>query len=214
MCPSDYLIHPGVWKRTVKRLFDVLGSGSAVIMLAPLVGGVAILVRTKIGRPIIFRQARPGWHGQVFTLCKFRTMTDDSDDDGEPLPDDERLTPVGSMLRRWSIDELPELWNVLKGDMSLVGPRPLLVDYLDLYTEEQMRRHEMRPGLTGLAQVSGRNAQSWEDRLALDVWYVDHWSLWLDARILAATVITVLTGEGTSAPGQVTMAKFEGSPDG
>ena len=198
----------------VKRAFDVAGAAVAGAILAPVIGAAALGVRLRIGRPIIFRQTRPGWHGQVFTLYKFRTMTDDSDDDGEPLPDDERLTPTGSMLRRWSVDELPELWNVLRGDMSLVGPRPLLVDYLDLYTNEQMRRHEMRPGLTGLAQVSGRNDQSWEERLALDVWYVDHWSLWLDAKIIALTVRKVLVGEGVSAPGRATMTRFEGSPGG
>ena len=195
----------------IKRMIDVSVAALAGAILLPVLAGTGVAIRFRIGRPVVFRQTRPGWHAEPFTLYKFRTMTNATDTDGALLSDEERLTLLGSTLRRWSLDELPELWNILKGDMSLVGPRPLLMEYLDLYTEEQMRRHEMRPGLTGLAQVSGRNNQTWEDRLALDVWYVDHWSLWLDIRILVATVFKVLVGEGTSAPGHVTMGRFEGS---
>lgn len=194
-----------------KRAVDVFGSATAGVVLLPVLAGAAVAVRLRIGRPVIFRQPRPGRDGRVFTLYKFRTMTTEADDNGDLLPDEARLTPIGISLRRWSIDELPELWNILKGDMSLVGPRPLLVDYVPLYSDEQLRRHEMRPGLTGLAQVQGRNAQSWEDRLALDVWYVDHWSLWLDTRIVVRTLVDVLTGDGVSSPGRATMGRFEGT---
>ena len=195
----------------MKRMIDVFAAALAGAVLLPVLAGTGAAIRSRIGRPVVFRQTRPGLHAESFTIHKFRTMTNATDTDGALLSDEERLTPLGSTLRRWSLDELPELWNILKGDMSLVGPRPLLMEYLDFYSDDQMRRHEMRPGLTGLAQISGRNDQTWEDRLALDVWYIDHWSLWLDIRILAATVFKVLVGEGTSAPGHVTMGRFEGS---
>lgn len=198
----------------LKRIVDVAGAGLAAFLLGPVIGAAAVAVRLRIGQPVIFKQTRPGLYGAEFTLYKFRTMSDDRDADGALLADAERLTPLGSTLRRWSLDELPELWNVVRGDMSLVGPRPLLMGYLSLYSEEQMRRHEMRPGLTGLAQASGRNAQTWDERLDLDVWYVDHWSLWLDAKILARTVVKVLTREGISATGHATMPLFEGSNAG
>lgn len=197
------------WRLAMKRALDVAGAIGIGVCLAPVIAGVTLVV-TRSSDGVMFTQIRPGLNSRPFKLYKFRTMTDARDADGRLLPDADRLTSIGQTLRRWSLDELPELWNVLRGDMSLVGPRPLLVDYLDLYTDEQMRRHEMRPGLTGLAQVSGRNDQSWETRLALDVWYVDHWSLWLDLKILATTVVKVLSGEGTSSPGHATMPKFEG----
>ena len=202
------------WALALKRMVDVVGATFGGLLLGPVVAAAAVAVRFRIGRPVIFKQVRPGRNGARFTLFKVRTMTDERGAAGELLSDEERLTPLGSGLRRWSIDELPELWNVLRGDMSLVGPRPLLAEYLDLYTDEQMRRHKMRPGLTGLAQVRGRNDQSWEERLALDVWYVDHWNLWLDAAIIARTVRKVLAGEGVSAQGQATMGRFEGSRNG
>ena len=195
----------------VKRASDLAAAAAAGVLLLPVLAGAALTVRMGVGSPVLFRQPRPGRDGKVFTLYKLRTMTDRTASDGTLLPDAERLTPVGNALRRWSIDELPELWNVIKGDMSLVGPRPLLVEYLDLYDDEQLRRHEMRPGLTGLAQISGRNDQTWEERLALDVWYIDHWSLWLDAKIIAKTVVRVLAGDGVANPEHATMGRFEGS---
>ncbi len=193
----------------VKRAVDVVGAIGAGVLLSPIIVGIVV---SQIGLKgsVLFVQGRPGRFGEPFTIYKFRTMTDDRCPDGELLPDSSRITPIGQLLRRWSLDELPELWNIVKGDMSLVGPRPLLLEYMSLYNDEQMRRHEMRPGLTGLAQVSGRNDQSWEERLALDVWYVDHWSLRLDAKILIMTVAKVLTGEGVAAPGSATMPRFEG----
>ncbi len=194
----------------LKRIVDIVGGAIAAALLSPVLGGAALAARFRIGRPVLFRQVRPGYRGAPFTLVKLRTMTDDRDASGELLPDDARLTPLGSSLRRWSIDELPELWNVVRGDMSLVGPRPLLMEYLDLYSDEQMRRHDMRPGITGLAQVRGRNDQTWEDRLALDVWYVDNWSLWLDAKIMGETVVKVFKREGVSASGHATMPRYEG----
>ena len=197
-----------------KRAIDVAGAATAGALLLPVLVGAAVAVRLSLGSPVVFRQERPGRQAKPFTLYKLRTMTDQRNDDGELLADSERLTPTGSLLRRWSIDELPELWNVVSGDMSLVGPRPLLVEYLDLYSDEQMRRHEMRPGLTGLAQISGRNDQTWEERLALDVWYVDHWSLWLDMKIIAKTAMKVLLGEGVANPDHATMGRFEGSQHG
>jgi sugar transferase EpsL len=172
---------------------------------------VAICVRLKLGSPVLFLQERSGLYGKPFTLIKFRTMTAARDATGVLLPDAERLTGFGLFLRNTSLDELPELWNVLRGDMSLVGPRPLLVQYLNRYTAEQMRRHEVRPGITGWAQVNGRNALSWEERFALDVWYVDHWSLWLDLKIIALTMLKILRREGISQPGQATMQEFMGS---
>ena len=174
---------------------------------------VAALVRTRIGSPILFRQDRPGRNGEPFQIVKFRTMTDDTAADGSLLTDEERLVEAGRLLRRWSLDELPELFNVVNGDMSLVGPRPLLLEYLPRYTDEQARRHEMRPGLTGLAQVSGRNELPWDQRFELDVWYVDNWSMWLDLKILVATLGQVLTGRGVSGQGHATMRPFEGSSE-
>ena len=196
----------------MKRLFDLTAALLGLAALAlPLLALIA-LVRIKLGRPVFFRQTRPGLHGQPFQMVKLRTMTDARGPDGALLPDAERLTPFGRFLRASSLDELPELWNVLKGDMSLVGPRPLLMEYLPLYTPEQARRHEVRPGITGWAQVNGRNALSWEEKFALDVWYVDHQSLALDISILWRTVRKVLVREGISAAGEATMGKFTGNP--
>jgi lipopolysaccharide/colanic/teichoic acid biosynthesis glycosyltransferase len=189
-------------------------STAVLVLVSPFIVVCALLVRVSMGSPVFFRQTRSGLGGKPFTLVKFRTMRDAHDASGQPLPDDSRLTRLGALLRRLSLDELPELWNVLKGDMSLVGPRPLLMQYLDRYTPEQARRHEVKPGITGLAQVSGRNALSWEDRLALDVWYVDHWSLWLDLKILAGTVWQVFARRGISAPGHATMPEFKGGDHG
>lgn len=196
-----------------KRLFDLIAVGVGMIFALPVMGVVALLVRLKLGRPVLFRQQRPGLNGEIFTLCKFRTMRDAVDREGKALPDAERLTPFGRKLRSTSLDELPELFSVLSGEMSLVGPRPLLVRYLGRYSPEQMRRHEMRPGITGWAQVNGRNALSWEEKFALDVWYVDHWSFWLDIRILWRTVWNVVRREGISGGGEATMREFMGSGD-
>ena len=193
-----------------KRLFDVALSLAALIILLPLIGVIAVLVRTRLGTPVLFRQQRPGLGGRPFTIIKFRTMTDVRDAQGNLLSDAERLTRFGRFLRSTSLDELPELWNVLRGDMSLVGPRPLLMQYLPRYTPEQARRHEVRPGVTGWAQVNGRNALSWEQKFALDVWYVDHVSLRLDAKIIALTLWKILQREGISQPGQATMEEFQG----
>jgi lipopolysaccharide/colanic/teichoic acid biosynthesis glycosyltransferase len=200
-------------QRAAKRLFDVVGSSLALVVLSPIMAAAAALVRTRIGSPILFRQNRPGRNGESFQIVKFRTMTNDTAPDGSLLTDEERLVEAGRLLRRWSLDELPELLNVLNGDMSLVGPRPLLMEYLPRYTEEQARRHEMRPGLTGLAQVSGRNELPWDQRFELDVWYVDNWSMWLDLKILVATLGRVLTGSGVSGQGHATMSPFEGSTE-
>ena len=194
----------------VKRAMDVALSGLLLILLSPLMAALAILVWLKLGRPILFRQTRPGLHGKPFVIYKFRTMTNARDAHGNPLPDSERLTSFGRWLRATSLDELPELLNVLKGDMSLVGPRPLLMEYLDRYTPEQARRHEVKPGITGWAQIHGRNALSWEEKFQLDVWYVDNWSLWLDVKILWRTVWIVLKREGISAEGHATMPEFRG----
>lgn len=195
----------------LKRAFDiVLGLGAAII-LSPVMVIVAALVRWQLGSGVLFRQMRPGLDGQPFQMLKFRTMRDEGDAQGNVLPDARRLTGLGRFLRSCSLDELPELWNVLKGDMSLVGPRPLLMDYLPLYTSEQARRHEVRPGITGWAQVNGRNALSWDEKFALDVWYVDNRSFWLDLRILWLTVRKVIARDGISAEGEATMAKFTGS---
>ena len=195
-----------------KRLFDVIGASLALILLSPLIAAVAAIVRTQIGSPIFFRQVRPGRNSEPFEIIKFRTMTDERAPDGELLPDEERMVDAGRRLRRWSLDELPELLNVLAGDMSLVGPRPLLMEYLQRYTSEQARRHEVRPGVTGLAQVSGRNDLPWESRFELDVWYVENWSMWLDLKILGRTVGQVFTGRGISEQGSATMSPFDGSP--
>ena len=194
----------------MKRVLDFILALCGVLALAMPLLVLVWLVRRKLGSPVFFRQVRPGLHGKPFEMVKFRTMTSERGPDGQLLPDAVRLTPFGRFLRATSLDELPELWNVLKGDMSLVGPRPLLMEYLPLYTSEQARRHEVRPGITGWAQVNGRNAISWEDKFALDVWYVDHRSLWLDMRILWLTVRKVLVRDGISAAGEATMPRFEG----
>jgi lipopolysaccharide/colanic/teichoic acid biosynthesis glycosyltransferase len=195
----------------MKRLMDILGSGAGLILLSPFLLVVALLVRIKLGSPVFFRQQRPGLHGNPFMLVKFRTMTDERDDNENLLPDEVRLTRFGQFLRSTSIDELPELWNVFVGEMSLVGPRPLLMQYLDRYTPEQARRHEVKPGITGWAQVNGRNALTWEEKFKLDVRYVDHFSVWLDVRILFATFFKVLRREGISGEGHATMSEFLGS---
>ena len=195
----------------MKRLFDVSVSLSLLVVLALPLLSLIWLVRRKLGSPVFFRQIRPGLHGKPFQMVKFRTMTDERGPDGQLLPDSLRLTPFGRFLRATSLDELPELWNVLKGDMSLVGPRPLLMEYLPLYSTEQARRHDVRPGITGWAQVNGRNALSWKEKFTLDVWYVDHRSLWLDIRILCLTAKKVLVREGISGQGEATMSKFTGS---
>lgn len=197
-------------KTAMKRFFDITAAATALLLLALPLAALTWLVRRKLGSPVFFRQVRPGLHGKPFMMVKFRTMTDARGPDGALLPDAERLTPFGRFLRASSLDELPELWNVLKGDMSLVGPRPLLMDYLPLYSPEQARRHEVRPGITGWAQVNGRNALSWDEKFKLDVWYVDNRSLWLDIRILWLTVKKVLVREGISAEGEATMPRFTG----
>jgi lipopolysaccharide/colanic/teichoic acid biosynthesis glycosyltransferase len=195
----------------MKRLFDLVAASLALLLLAVPLWLLVRLIRRKLGSPVLFRQVRPGLHGKPFTMVKFRTMTDERGPDGALLPDAQRMTPFGRFLRASSLDELPELWNVLRGEMSLVGPRPLLMEYLPLYTPEQARRHEVRPGITGWAQVNGRNAISWPDKFALDVWYVDNQSLWLDIKILWMTVRKVLVRDGISAAGEATMSKFTGS---
>lgn len=195
----------------MKRLIDFLAAAAGLFCFWPVLLVVACLVRMKLGSPVVFSQVRPGLGGKPFRMYKFRTMTDARDDHGQLLPDEIRLTAFGRFLRSTSLDELPELWNVLKGEMSLVGPRPLLMEYLPLYSAEQARRHEARPGITGWAQVNGRNAISWEDKFRLDVWYVDNQSFWLDVRILWMTVRKVLVREGIAAEGEATTTKFTGS---
>ncbi|MCU8524810.1 sugar transferase [Vibrio vulnificus] len=194
----------------MKRLFDFLVSLTSLIMLSPVIALVAWKIRKNLGSPVLFRQTRPGLNGKSFEMVKFRTMKDAVDEQGNPLPDSERMTSFGDKLRNSSLDELPELWNVLKGEMSLVGPRPLLMQYLPLYSTEQARRHEVRPGVTGWAQINGRNAISWEEKFKLDVWYVDNRSFWLDFKILLLTVKKVFVKEGISADGHVTIAPFTG----
>ena len=206
MQPKNAFYH-----QTGKRIIDSLFAVSALLLLSPALAALVFLVRVRLGSPVLFRQVRPGLHGQPFTMLKFRTMTNARDAAGNLLPDADRLTPFGKFLRSTSLDELPELWNVLKGDMSLVGPRPLLMQYLDRYTPEQARRHEVKPGITGWAQVNGRNAISWEEKFALDVWYVDNQSLWLDIKILLLTVWKILKREGISRSGHATMDEFRGS---
>jgi lipopolysaccharide/colanic/teichoic acid biosynthesis glycosyltransferase len=196
----------------MKRLFDIIASAIGLLVLLPVIAVVALQIRRKLGSPVLFRQVRPGKDGRPFEMIKFRTMRDAVDDEGNLLPDAERMTPFGHFLRSTSLDELPELWNVLKGDMSLVGPRPLLMEYLPLYSEDQRRRHAVRPGVTGWAQVNGRNAISWGDKFKLDTWYVDNRSFWLDLKIIYLTVKKVLVRDGISAEGEVTMQKFTGSP--
>ena len=195
----------------LKRLFDVAVAGLALLFLAPVMVLIAALVRWSIGSPVLFSQLRPGRGGVLFRMYKFRTMRQETDGAGRPLPDSERLTSFGELLRSTSLDELPELWNVLRGEMSLVGPRPLLPEYLPLYSAEQARRHEVRPGITGWAQVNGRNALSWQDRFVLDTWYVDQRSFVLDLRILGLTVWRVLRRDGVNHPGQATMEPFRGN---
>ncbi|WP_134647804.1 sugar transferase [Vibrio diabolicus] len=194
----------------MKRLFDFCASLFGLVLLSPIIALVAWKIRKNLGSPVLFRQTRPGLNGKPFEMVKFRTMKDAVDAQGNPLPDSERMTPFGDKLRNSSLDELPELWNVLKGEMSLVGPRPLLMQYLPLYSKEQARRHEVRPGVTGWAQINGRNAISWEDKFKLDVWYVDNRNLWLDIKILFLTVKKVFVKEGISADGHVTIEPFTG----
>lgn len=197
----------------LKRLFDILMSSFLLVVLAIPLGILFLFLKKKLGTPVLFRQKRPGVHGQIFEMVKFRTMTNERNAAGEFLPDSKRLTPLGHFMRSTSVDELPELWNVLKGEMSLVGPRPLLVEYLDLYTHDQARRHEVKPGITGWAQINGRNALSWNEKFTLDVWYVDNRSFWLDIKILWLTVKKVVVREGISAAGEVTMPRFTGKAD-
>ena len=194
----------------IKRTLDVVGSSVVLVLAALPMLIIAVAIRNRMGSPVVFRQVRPGMNGEGFEMLKFRTMTSAVTGNGTPLPDSSRLTPLGRFLRRTSLDELPELWNVLKGDMSLVGPRPLLTEYLPLYSPEQARRHEVRPGVTGWAQVNGRNALSWHEKFALDVWYVDNQSLWLDLKILALTALKVVARDGISAEGEATMPRFRG----
>lgn len=198
-------------KNAVKRLSDIIFALVLVVILSPVLLVTCILVKLKLGSPALFRQERPGRRGKIFMMYKFRSMTEVRDENGELLPDSVRLTGFGKLLRKTSLDELPELFNILKGDMSFVGPRPLLVRYLDRYTPEQARRHEVKPGLTGWAQVNGRNAISWEEKFKLDVWYVDHWTLWLDLKILFLTFAKVFKREGISADNHATMEEFWGT---
>lgn len=195
----------------LKRAFDIAASTSALVVLSPVLAITAYKVKKELGSPVLFRQTRPGLHGKPFEMIKFRTMKDATDKEGNALPDSERLTEFGKKLRASSLDELPELWNVLKGDMSLVGPRPLLMEYLPLYNAEQAKRHNVRPGVTGYAQVNGRNSLSWEDKFKLDTWYVEHQSLCLDMKILLKTVKKVIIKDGISAEGEATMTKFTGT---
>ncbi len=194
-----------------KRLLDLLLTIPGLVLVSPVLLLIALMVRIIHGKPVLFRQLRPGYRGQPFYVYKFRTMTEDHDEVGNLLPDTHRLTKLGRFLRTTSLDELPELFHVLAGKMSLVGPRPLLMQYLDLYTPEQARRHDVLPGITGWAQVNGRNAITWEDKFRFDVWYVDNWSLWLDIKILAVTLWKVLKREGISQPGRATADEFMGS---
>lgn len=195
----------------MKRIFDVIVSFLVLVALSPFFLITAIVVRKNLGAPIFFAQNRPGLNGKIFRMFKFRSMLDAVDENGDPLPDDKRITTFGMFLRSTSLDELPSLINVLKGDMSLVGPRPLLVEYLPLYSEEQLRRHDVLPGVTGWAQVNGRNAIGWEDKFKLDVWYVDNYSLWLDIKIIILTAKKVLVRDGIRSDGEVSMSKFTGS---
>ena len=195
----------------LKRAFDIAASASALVVLSPVLAITAYKVKKELGSPVLFRQTRPGLHGKPFEMIKFRTMKDATDKAGNALPDSERLTEFGKKLRASSLDELPELWNVLKGDMSLVGPRPLLMEYLPLYNAEQAKRHNVRPGVTGYAQVNGRNSLSWEDKFKLDTWYVEHQSFLLDLKILLKTVKKVIIKDGISAEGEATMTKFTGT---
>ena len=197
----------------LKRLLDIVIASSALVLLSPVYALVAYKVKKNLGSPVLFRQVRPGLHGKPFEMVKFRTMKDAFDLDGNPLPDSERLTAFGKMLRATSLDEMPELWNVIKGEMSIVGPRPLLMEYLPLYNSEQAKRHHVRPGITGHAQVNGRNAISWEKKFELDTWYVENQSLWLDFKIMLKTVKKVIAKDDISAEGEATMTKFTGTPE-
>ena len=197
----------------LKRVLDVVIASTALLLLSPLYLFVAYKVRKNLGSPVLFRQVRPGLHGKPFEMIKFRSMKDAVDENGNPLPDSERLTPFGQMLRSSSLDEMPELWNVIKGEMSIVGPRPLLMEYLPLYNSQQAKRHNVRPGMTGHAQVNGRNAISWEEKFKLDTWYVENQSLWLDFKIMLKTVKKVLAKDDISAEGEATMSKFTGSAE-
>lgn len=202
---------PTFYERYCKRALDVICSGAALIVLSPVIGVTALLVRTKLGSPVLFAQERPGKDEIIFTLYKFRTMTDEKDEAGNLKPDSERLTKFGKFLRSTSLDELPELWNILRGDMSVVGPRPLLVQYLSLYNERQHHRHDVRPGLTGYAQANGRNAVSWPEKFEMDVYYTEHISFWMDVKIIYQTALEVLRRDGISAEGQATVAYFTGN---
>ena len=197
----------------LKRVLDVVIASTALLLLSPVYFFVAYKVRKNLGSPVLFRQVRPGLHGKPFEMIKFRSMKDALDENGNPLPDSERLTPFGKMLRATSLDEMPELWNVIKGEMSIVGPRPLLMEYLPLYNSQQAKRHNVRPGMTGYAQVNGRNAISWEEKFKLDTWYVENQSLWLDFKIMLKTVKKVLAKDDISAEGEATMTKFTGTPE-
>ncbi|WP_180110847.1 MULTISPECIES: sugar transferase [unclassified Acinetobacter] len=197
----------------LKRLLDIVIASSALVLLSPVYALVAYKVKKNLGSPVLFRQLRPGLYGKPFEMVKFRTMKDALDLDGNPLPDSERLTAFGKMLRATSLDEMPELWNVIKGDMSIVGPRPLLMEYLPLYNREQAKRHNVRPGITGHAQVNGRNAISWEKKFELDTWYVENQSLWLDFKIMLKTVKKVIAKDDISAEGEATTTKFTGTPE-
>ena len=195
----------------LKRLLDIIIATTALILLSPLYAYVAYKVKKNLGSPVLFRQVRPGLHGKLFEMIKFRSMKDTIDENGNPLPDNERLTPFGKMLRSSSLDEMPELWNVLKGEMSIVGPRPLLMEYLPLYNAEQAKRHYVRPGMTGHAQVNGRNAISWEEKFKLDTWYVENQSVWLDFKIMFKTVKKVIAKDDINEAGEATMTKFSGT---
>jgi len=199
---------------SMKRLLDIIIASIALVLLSPLYFYVAYKVKKNLGSPVLFRQVRPGLHGRPFEMIKFRTMKDAIDANGQLLPDSERLTPFGRMLRSSSLDEMPELWNVIKGDMSIVGPRPLLMEYLPLYSPEQAKRHDVRPGMTGYAQVNGRNAIGWEEKFKLDTWYVENQSIWLDFKIMLKTVKKVLAKDDISAEGEATMSKFTGNSVG
>jgi len=207
---------PGTKRRAagglgIKRAIDVAGAAGALVVLSPLIAGVALLVRLRLGKPVIFTQQRPGRHAEPFTVYKFRTMVEAYDEDGKLLPDDRRLSPFGRFLRSTSLDELPELANVLRGDMSLVGPRPLLMAYVDRYSPAQAKRHELRPGMTGLAQVSGRNTLTWDERFALDIWYVEHHTTRLDLKIIGKTLVEVVRRSGIAFDGHATMPEFRGN---
>lgn len=208
---AEEMHRQGFYEKYVKRPQDFLCALAAILILSPVLLAVAVCVRIKLGSPVLFKQQRPGLHEKIFQLYKFRTMTDARDENGELLPDEIRLTPFGKWLRSTSLDELPELWNILRGDMAVIGPRPLLVKYLPLYSEKQHRRHEIRPGLTGYAQSHGRNTVSWEERFEMDVWYVDHISFVTDIRVLVDTIKTVIKREGVSSEASATMEEFKGN---